>query len=149
MAKKPSTTNPTGLPTDPAKMLEQVRKAAEDNLAAVKDNFEKAQNLLTSLQKDAEDSLESVQAQGAKISMAVIDTVRQSTEANLKHAEKLVGVTSIAELIELQSSFLRSQAEQTMETSKSMQAMYQEAGTEMLNDAKSAAEKTLSDLNKR
>ncbi|MEL6919475.1 MAG: phasin family protein, partial [Pseudomonadota bacterium] len=128
--------------------LEQARATAEENLNAVKANFEKTQSVLTSMQKEAEESLETAQAQSGKISMALIDTVRTNTEASLKHAEKLVGVKSVAELIEIQTSFLRAQAEHAMETSKSLQSLYQQAGTEMMEDAKSATEKTMAQMKK-
>ncbi|MEL6436065.1 MAG: phasin family protein [Pseudomonadota bacterium] len=145
MAKKTTTPETT---LDPAKVLEQVRETAEQNLAAVKDNFAKSQNVLTTLQAEAEDGVAVVQDQTSKISMALIDVVRKNTEASLMHAEKLVGVTSIAQLIELQTGFLRQQAENTLETTKNLQTLYQDAGTQMVGDAKDAAEKAMSELRK-
>ncbi|MEM1377193.1 MAG: phasin family protein [Pseudomonadota bacterium] len=133
---------------DPAKLLETARETAEQNLSAVKANFEKTQTVLTTLQKDAEQGLESVQAKSGKVSMALIDTVRSNTEAGLKHAEKLVGVKSVAELIELQTGFVRAQAENALETAKSLQALTQNTAKELLEEAKTATEKTVSEFRK-
>lgn len=128
---------------DPAQVFETVRTVAEDNLAQSKANFEKAKAVLDDMQKETEAGMNAVKAQGDKLSAAAIGAVRSNTEATLNHFEKLMGVKSVAELVELQTAFIRAQAEAAVDSAKTMQTLYQEAGTSMAEDAKAMAEKTM------
>ena len=68
------------------------------------------------------------------------------TKVNGDLVEKLVAVKSIADLVELQTAFVREQAEKAVDTAKTMQDLYQKAGEEMSAPAKAAAEKAMNAL---
>lgn len=129
--------------TNPAEVVESFRSMAEETLAKSKETFEKSKAVLDDVQKDAEAGLHTAQAHAAKISLAAIDTLRSNTETAFKHLEKLVGVKSIADLLEVQSAFVRAQAEKAVDDAKAMQALYQKAGEEMTAEGKAAAEKAM------
>lgn len=126
--------------------LEQVRSMAEDGMMKTKDAVEKARVAYEDLQKDAEAGISTAQEHSAKISLAAIDTMRSSSEATFKHLEKLVAIKSVAELVELQTAFVREQAEKAVDSAKTMQGLYQKAGEEMAAPAKAAAEKAMNAL---
>ena len=126
--------------------LEQVRAMAEDGMSKTKDAVEKARAAYEDLQKEAETSINTAQEHSAKISLAAIDTMRASSESTFKHLEKMVSIKSVAELVELQTAFVREQAEKAVDTAKTMQDLYQKAGEEMAAPAKAAAEKAMSAL---
>ena len=135
-----------GQMSNPAEYLDQFRTMAEDNLNKSKAAFEKAQSMFEDVQKEAEAGLHSAQAHSSKISLAAIDTLRDNTESAFKHMDKMVGVKSVAELIELQTAFVREQAEKAVDTAKNMQGLYQKAGEDMAAPAKAAAEKAMGAL---
>lgn len=131
---------------NPAEVLEQFRTLAEDGMSKSKDAFEQAKAAFDEMQKDAEAGLHTAQEHSAKISLAAIDTMRANTESTLSHLEKMVSVKSVAELIELQTAFVREQAEKTVDAAKNMQGLYQKAGEDMSAPAKAAAEKAMGAL---
>ena len=147
-AANPTSTDPfaVGQLGNPAEMLDQFRTLAEENLSKSKATFEKAKAAFDEVQKEAEAGLHSAQEHSAKISLAAIDTMRANTESTFSHLEKLVGVKSVAELIELQTAFVREQAEKTADAAKTMQGLYQKAGEDMTAPAKAAAEKAMGAL---
>lgn len=131
---------------DPAEMLEQFRTLAEENLAKSKAAMEKAKAAFDDVQKEAEAGLHTAQENTSKISLAAIDTMRANTESTFSHLEKMVGVKSVAEMIELQTAFVREQAEKAVDTAKTMQGLYQKAGEDMAAPAKAVAEKAMGAL---
>lgn len=134
---------------NPTEMIEQFRSLAEENLAKSKTAFETAKSAFDDVQKEAEAGLHSAQEHSSKISLAAIHTMRANTESTFSHLEKMVGVKSVAELIELQTAFVREQAERAVDNAKTMQALYQKAGEDMTAPAKAAAEKAMSAIKTR
>ncbi|WP_306119183.1 MULTISPECIES: phasin family protein [unclassified Roseitalea] len=131
---------------NPAEYVERFRAMAEDNMEKSRAAFDKARSVYEDLQKEAETGLHSAQAHSSKITLAAIDTMRANTETTFGHMQKLMGVKSMAELVELQSAFVRQQAEMAVDTAKTMQGLYQKAGEDMTAPAKAAAEKAMGAL---
>ena len=128
---------------NPAEMLDRFRKLAEENMVKSKAALEKAKAAFDDVQQEAEAGLHSAQEHSSKISLAAIDTMRANTESAFNHLEKMVGIKSVAEMIELQTAFVREQTEKAVDTAKTMQALYQKAGEDMTAPAKAAAEKAM------
>ncbi|KPB02525.1 phasin family protein [Ahrensia marina] len=140
-AKKDTFEFPEGV--DPAQYLEKLKAMANDGLSKAKENYEQAQIVFEEAKKEAEANLSTAQGHSSKISLATIDAMRSNTEATLTHMEKLSGVKSISEFMELQTSFLSSQTQMAMDNAKSMQALYQDAVNDAGAPAKKAAEKAM------
>ena len=132
---------PAGI--DPTEYLESLKKMAEDGLEKSKEAYEQAQTAFQQAQQEAEANLNTVQAHTSKISLAALEAVRSNTESSLSYLESLVGVKSLADVMELQTSFARKQAEMATDQAKSMQALYQDAAKEVTAPAKEAAEKAM------
>ncbi len=128
---------------NPTEIVEQFRTVAEDNLEKSKAAFEKARTVYEDMQKEAESGIHTAQAHTSKISLAAIDQLRTNTETTFGHIEKLMAVKSVAELVELQSAFVRQQAELAVDSAKTMQNLYQQAGEDIAAPAKAAAEKAM------
>lgn len=128
---------------NPTEFVERFRAMAEDNMEKSKAALEKARSVYDDMQKEAESGMQTAQAHTSKISLAAIDQLRANTETTFGHMEKLMAVKSLAELVELQSAFVRQQAEMAVDTAKTMQGLYQKAGEEMSAPAKAAAEKAM------
>lgn len=140
-AKKDTFEFPEGV--DPAQYLEKLKAMANDGLSKAKENYEQAQIVFEEAKKEAEENLSTAQGHSSKISLATIDAMRSNTEATLTHMEKLSGVKSISEFMELQTSFLSSQTQMAMDNAKSMQALYQDAVNDAGAPAKKAADKAM------
>ncbi len=55
------------------------------------------------------------------LGIQAMEAMRTSARLSLSHMEALMGVTSVSELVELQTAFLRRQAEITVEQAGAMQ----------------------------
>lgn len=128
---------------DPSEYLEGLKKMAEDGLGKTKEAYEQAQVAFEQAQKDAEANMNTVQEHTSKISLAALEAVRSNTESSLSYMESLIGVKSIADVMEIQTSFARKQAEVAADTAKSMQTLYQDAAQDVSAPAKDAADKAM------
>ncbi|MEM8539619.1 MAG: phasin family protein [Pseudomonadota bacterium] len=128
---------------DPSEYLEGLKKMAEDGLGKTKEAYEQAQAAFEQAQKEAEASMNTVQEHTSKISLAALEAVRSNTESSLSYMESLIGVKSIADVMEIQTSYARKQAEMATDTAKSMQALYQDAAQDVSAPAKDAADKAM------
>lgn len=129
---------------DPSKFSESFRDFAEKGVAQTKDAFAKAKEASEDATKTMEATLEKAQAGSVELGLKAIDTLRVNTESSLAHMEALLGVKSVSELFELQTSFLRKQAETSVEQAKSMQEAAKKVAEDVSKPSKDAAEKVMS-----
>ena len=93
--------------------------------------------------KVVESTFESAQAGTVELGLTAIDALRTNAENSLSHMEALLGVKSVSELFELQTAFLRKQAEVVVEQAKTMQEATRKVAEKVAEPGKSAAEKAL------
>ncbi|MCF3642956.1 phasin [Rhizobium sp. TRM95111] len=128
---------------DPSKLSESFRDFAEKGAAQTKDAYAKMKEAAEDATKTVEATLESAQAGTVELGLKAIDALRTNAENSLSHMEALLGVKSVAELFELQTAFLRKQAEVTVEQAKSMQEATKKVAEKVAAPSKSAAEKAM------
>ena len=129
---------------DPSKFSESFREIAEKSMSQSKDAFSKVKEASEDATKTIEATLEKAQAGTVELGLKAIDTMRTNAESSLSHLEALLGVKSVSELIELQTSFVRKQAEVAVDQMKSMQEMSRKVAEEVSKPGKEAAEKVAS-----
>jgi phasin len=134
------------IPADATEMADQIRNMAENAVEQSRDAYAKMKESIEGAQKTAEVTFEKVQAAQTDFGMKTIAVVRKTTDAGLNHMEALMGVKSIAALVELQTAFVRQQAELVVEQSKLLQEAAQKAATEVAAPAKAAFEKAAKEL---
>lgn len=134
------------VPADAAEMADQFRAYAENAIEQSKEAYSKVKVSVEDAQKAVEATISKVQSANADLGLKAIAAVRKSTEASLSHMEKLLGVKSFASLVELQTAFVRQQAELVVEQSKLLQDAAQKAATEVSAPAKAAYEKVAKEL---
>jgi phasin len=121
---------------------ETYRKAAETNLEQAKENFEKIKVASDDATKAMEAAMDTAKTEGAELGMKAIDVAQTNLKSSISHFEKLMGVKSVADMIELQSTFVREQTEVVTSQLKT----FQEASTKMAQDVtapvKEVAEKS-------
>lgn len=131
---------------DAAPFTDQFRSFAEQGLAKSKEAYETMKSSMEDAQKTIETSVETAQAQSSKLSLTALNAMRANTEAGFAHLEKLVGVKSFAEALEIQSAFVRKQAEMAVDQAKEMQTVSKEAVDALSAPVKAATEKAMASI---
>jgi phasin family protein len=121
----------TAAPTDMNAATDQFKVYAETAVEQGRDAFAKAKTQLEDVQKTAEVNFEKMQAANNDFGLKAISAVRKSTELSLSHMESLFGVKSFAAFVELQTSFVRKQAELMVEQTKMVQEVAAKAATDL------------------
>ena len=129
---------------DPSKMQESFRDFAEKGAAQSKEAYAKMKTATEEATKTVEATVQTAQAGTVEIGLKAIDAVRSNAESTFSHMEALLGVKSVSELIELQTSFARKQAEVAVEQIKSMQETSRKVAEDVSKPTKDAAEKVAS-----
>ena len=133
---------------DPTKVTETFREFAEKGAAQSKDAYAKMKTAAEDATKTVEATLESAQSGSVEIGLKAIEALRTNAESSLSHMEALMGVKSVSELFELQTAFIRKQAELAMEQAKSMQEATRKVAENVSKPSKDAAEKAMSTFKK-
>lgn len=122
------------LPVDLNAANDQFKAYAETAVEHGRDAFAQAKTQLEAAQKAAEVNFDKMQASSNEFGLKAISAVRKSTEMSLSHMESLFAVKSFAAFVELQTSFVRKQAELMVEQTQ----MVQEAATKAATELKAA-----------
>jgi phasin len=128
---------------DPAKLTESFREFAEKGGAQSRDAYAKMKTAAEEATKTVESTLQSAQAGSVELGLKAIDAWRTNTDLSLSHMEALLGVKSVSELFELQTAFIRKQAEVTVEQAKSIQDAARKLAENVSQPGKVAAEKVI------
>jgi len=128
---------------DPAKFSESFREFAEKGAAQTKEAYAKMKEAAEDASKTVEATLESAQAGSVELGLKAIEALRTNAENSLSHMEALLGVKSVSELFELQTAFLRKQAEVAVEQAKGLQETSKKVAEKVAAPGKSAAEKAM------
>ncbi|CDN46436.1 phasin [Neorhizobium galegae] len=131
---------------DPSKMTEGFRDFAEKGATQSREAYAKMKSAAEEATKTVESTMQSAQAGSVELGLKAIDALRTNAENSLTHMESLLGVKSFAELIELQTGFIRKQAEITVEQAKSMQDTARKIVEDVTKPGKEAAEKVMTTI---
>lgn len=129
---------------DPAKVTETMRDFAEKGAEQSKQAYARMKTAAEEATKTVETTVQSAQAGTVDLSLKAIDALRVNAESSFAHMEALLGVKSVSEFLELQTSFVRRQAEVVVEQAKTMQDATRKLAETVSKPAKDAAEKALS-----
>ena len=128
---------------DPSKLSESFREFAEKGATQTKEAYAKMKEAAEDATKTVEATLESAQSGSVELGLKAIEALRTNAENSLSHMEALLGVKSVAELFELQTAFLRKQAEVAVEQAKTLQETSKKVAEKVSAPGKSAAEKAM------
>ncbi|NLS02448.1 phasin [Rhizobium sp. P32RR-XVIII] len=128
---------------DPTKFAESFRDFAEKGAEQSREAYAKMKAAGEDAGKTLEATVQNAQAGTVEIGLKAIDALRTNAENSLSYMEALLGVKSVAELVELHTTFLRKQAEVTVEQAKSMQETSKQVAEKVTKPAKEAADKVM------
>ncbi len=122
----------------PEAMTEQFRNFAEKGIAQSQEAYARFKSQAEENQKAMEESLETVRGAVQNVSKKSIENARRQSESAFDHVERLMGVSSLSEFVEVQTAFLRKQAEMNIEQAKQMQAVTTGAMEDVAKPARQA-----------
>ena len=128
---------------DPTKFAESFRDFTEKGAEQSREAYAKMKAAGEDAGKTLEATVQNAQAGTVEIGLKAIDALRTNAENSLSYMEALLGVKSVAELVELQATFLRKQAEVTIEQAKSMQETSKQVAEKLAQPAKEATDKVM------
>lgn len=128
---------------DPGKIAGSFRDLAEKGAEQSRTAYARMKTAAEDAGKTVEATVQSVQAGSVDLGLKTIEAVRINTESSLSHLEALLGVKSVAELVELQTAFLRKQAETAMEQARTLQDASRKLAETMAKPARDVAEKAM------
>ncbi len=131
---------------DPSKVTEGLRDFAEKGAAQSKEAYAKMKTATEEATKTVETTMQTAQAGTVELGLKAINALRTNAEMSFSHLEALLGVKSISELVELQTSFFRKQAEVTVQQAKDLQETVKKVAETVTKPGKDAAEKVISNL---
>ena len=144
-AKKTATDDVFSFSTfDPSKFSDNFRDFAEKSTAKTKETIAKVKEATEEATKTGEATLQNAQAGSVELGMAAIGMIRSNTESSLAHLEAMLGVKSVSELFELQTAYLRKQAETAVEQAKALTETSRKVAETVSKPGKDAAEKAMS-----
>lgn len=129
---------------DPSKITENFREFAEKGTEKSKEAYGKMKEVAEDATKTIESTMQTAQSGTVEIGLKAIEALRTNAKSSLSHMEALLGVKSVSELFELQTSFFRKQAEVTVSQAKAMQEATRKVAETVAKPGKEAAEKAFS-----
>jgi phasin len=131
---------------DASKATDQFRAIAEKGVEQSKEAYSKLKTGAETTQKALESTFETAKTVGNDVSLKAIAAMRANAEASFSHLEALLGVKSVSEFVELQTSFLRKRVEMTVEQAKDLQAVTTKAAEDVSKPMKDVFEKAIKEL---
>lgn len=133
---------------NPEAVSEQFRSFAEKSMAQTQEAYAKFKSQAEENHKALEESVETVRSAVQTVSKKSIENARQQSQAAFDHVERLMGVNSISEFLEVQTAFLRQQAEMNIAQAKEMQSVTSGAVEEVSKPAREAFTKAVDGMSR-
>ncbi|MFB2549463.1 phasin family protein [Ensifer soli] len=126
---------------DPSKITDSLREMTEKGAAQSKEAYSKMKLAAEDAAKTVEATIENAQSGSVQLGLKAISALRVNAETSLSHMEALLGAKSLSEVFELQTAFIRKQAEQAVEQAKTIQEATKSFAESLAKPGKDAAEK--------
>jgi len=128
---------------DPGRLAQGFREAAEKGAEQSREAYSRMREATADATKTVEDTLHSAQSGTFELGMKAADAMRSNADLSIAHMQALMGVRSMSELFELQSSFVRKQAELTVEQVRDMQEAARKVAQDVVKPGMDAAGRTM------
>ena len=131
---------------DAEKATDQFRAFAEKSVEQSKEAYSRIKTGAETTQKAMESTFENARTVGSEMTLKSIAAMRANAEASFSHIEALVGVKSLSEFFELQTSFLRKSVETAVEQAKDFQAASSKAAEDVSKPMKDVFQTSIKEL---
>jgi phasin len=126
-----------------AEMPAVLRDFAEKALTGSKEAYAKMKTAAEEATEAFEDSVETARSGMLEFSHKSLDVAKANTDATFSHAKELMTAKTFAEVLELQTSFAKKQAEAFAAQMKEFQEMSQKFTTEATRPMKASYDKAV------
>ena len=126
---------------DPNKATETFRALTQKSMEQSKEAYSRMKTAADEATRALETTMEHAHQGSLSLSKKAIEAMRSNAESAFSHLEKLMGAKSIAEVIEMQTGYVRKQIETATDQSKDMQALSQSIAQEMMKPGREAFQK--------
>ncbi|WP_417693575.1 phasin [Roseibium sp.] len=120
---------------------DSVREATEKGISQARDAYDKVKSAAEEATDMMEDSFETSRQGAVEFNHKAVDLAKTNTDATFSFWKDVVSAKSVAEVIELQSSFARQQFDALTSQAKDMQEFATKLSTELGAPVKSAVDK--------
>jgi phasin len=131
---------------DASKVTDQFRAFTEKSVEQSKEAYAKLKTGAEEAQKALESTYETVRTVGGDLSLKSLGVLRANVTAGFDHLESLVGAKTFAEVIELQTAYLRKRVEMAVEQAKDIQVTASKAAEDVSKPVKTMFEKAMKEL---
>jgi phasin len=128
---------------DPSKMNESFREFAEKGASQSRDAYGRMKFAAEEATNTAQSTIQAAQAGTLEFGLKAMDALRTNADMSLAHLEQLFSVRSISEFMQLQTAFIRRQAELTVEQARTLQDSTRELAENVVEPGRQAAEKVM------
>jgi len=128
---------------DPSRMAQGFRDAAHMGAEQSREAYSRLRDATTDATKTVEDTFQVARSGSFELGLKAADAMRSSADLSIAHMQALMGVRSVSELVELQSTFVRRQAELTVENVRDLQEATRKVADEVTKPGREAAERAM------
>ncbi|MBE7186536.1 MAG: phasin [Methylobacterium mesophilicum] len=123
---------------DPARMNETFRTMTQRSMEQSREAYSRMKSAAEEATRTLESTMENVHQGSLQLSKRAIDAMRRNADLGFSHLEKLMSAKSFAEVVELQTSYVRQQIETSTDQAKEMQSLTQTIAQDMLKPGREA-----------
>ncbi|KAB0680444.1 phasin [Aureimonas leprariae] len=123
---------------DPARMNETFREMTQRSMEQSREAYSRMKSAAEEATRTLESTMENVHQSSLQLSKRAIDAMRHNADLGFSHLEKLMSAKSFAEVVELQTSYVRQQIETSTDQAKEMQSLTQSIAQDMLKPGREA-----------
>ena len=126
---------------DPAKMSETLRAMAQKSMEQSKEAYSRMKAVSDDATRSLESAMENAHQGSLSLSKKAIEAMRSNAEMGFAHLERMMSATSFAEVIEMQTGYVRRQIEAATDQARDMQALSQSIAQDMMKPGRDAFRK--------
>ena len=126
---------------DPAKLSETFRAMTQKSMEQSKEAYSRMKSAADEATRSLESTMENAHQSSLSLSKKAIDAMRSNAEMGFAHLEKMMSAKSFAEVIEMQTSYVRQQIETATDQAKEMQSLSRSIAEDMLKPGREAFQK--------
>lgn len=123
---------------DPAKMNEAFRTMTQRSVEQSREAYGRMKTAAEEATRTLENTMESAHNNSLQLSKRAIDAMRRNADLGFSHLERLMAAKSFAEVIELQTRYVRQQIETSTDQAKEMQSLTQSIAQDLLKPGREA-----------
>lgn len=126
---------------DPSQMNETFRSMTQKSMEQSKEAYGRMKAAADDATKALESTMENAHQGSLQLSKKAIDAMRTNAELGFQHLDSMMAAKTFAEMIEMQTAYVRKQVEMATDQVKDMQTLTQAVAQDMMKPGREAFQK--------